>query len=94
MISKSKYNFLQLDWGNEASTYSKLFCFGNDNIFSPLPIKNYLNDSYDFIFAGDILYETKHYESLLELFSKRLNKGGLVVIITKYFYYGNRGKYF
>ena len=90
-ITRNKFDFIQLDWTQEDSDYTELFTFSDEYLFKSCPRSDYLERKYDVIVAADVLYETKHYQSLLDLFAKKLTKGGSVVIVTKYFYYGNRG---
>ena len=39
----------------------------------------------------DIIYETKNYQALVELFERCLKPDGMVIISSKAFYYGNEG---
>lgn len=52
---------------------------------SPSPQK------YEIICGCDIIYETIHYEILLNLFDKFLTHDGRVIISSKAYYYGNGG---
>ena len=90
-IDRSRFDFVQLDWANEKSDHSQLFAYSAQNSFRPLPKSAYLGRKYRLIFAADVLYETKQYRNLLDLFANRLSADGRVVIATKYFYFGNRG---
>jgi hypothetical protein len=50
-----------------------------------------VSQKFDFIFGSDILYETSNYESLLGVFDRFLAESGIVLIVSKMFYYGNGG---
>ena len=46
---------------------------------------------YNLITGCDIIYEVKNYDALLDMFKNRLKPGGIVIISSKAFYYGNGG---
>ena len=49
------------------------------------------SQKYDLIVGCDIIYETKNYQTLLDLFAKHLSPTGRVIIASKAYYYGNGG---
>lgn len=49
------------------------------------------NEKYDLIVGCDVIYETKNYKTLLDLFAQFLSPTGRVLIASKAYYYGNGG---
>ena len=69
--------FCQADWTSFSENREFLDSIGHEGV--------------DLIFGADVLYETRNYPSLLELFSKSLRPNGQVLIFTKSVYFGNTG---
>ena len=83
-VAADKCCFVKGDWGK----------FELESKSDPINLKYNTAQSktYDIICGCDIIYETKNYPTLLELFKKVLTPGkGRVVISSKAYYYGNGG---
>lgn len=62
--------------------------------FKNLFRKNSIEDKdpkFNLIVGCDVIYEVKHYETLIELFTQKLKIGGCAVISSKAYYFGNGG---
>lgn len=49
------------------------------------------NPKFNLILGCDVIYEVKHYETLLSMFEKHLTIGGYAIIASKAYYFGNGG---
>lgn len=46
---------------------------------------------FKLILGCDVIYEVKHYDILLQIFEEKLEIGGMAIIASKAYYYGNGG---